>query len=202
MKALLAAYQEHKRALLFLFATWGVYFFILFGRIIKFKPDGLYAGHVNVWSDWSLHIAMAEIFAYKDPQYWFAYHPMYAGGKATYPFLANFISGMLMRAGFSLYFAFIVPSIICALLLILGMYVVFYLVLRSKKQAVFAISSFFLSSGLGVIKFLRAFSHNPQLDVLLHPNGDTFGEYSRLNEYQWAVVMSSSAYLCRSEHFC
>src|SRR3989344_5604138 len=94
--------KGHLGYLLFLILTLGSYFSIVFWKILNFKPDGLYAGHVNVWSDWSLHIAIANIFAFKSPQYWFSYHPLYAGGKFTYPFLADFISGMLMRLGISL----------------------------------------------------------------------------------------------------
>ena len=183
MKTLLTSYQAHKKALLLLFGTWGVFFFVLFIRIIEFKPDGLHAGHVNVWSDWSLHIGMASIFAYKDPQYWFAYHPMYAGGKLTYAFLTNFISGMLMRAGFSIYFAFIVPSIIYTLILLMGMYVLFYLILQSKKQVITAISCFFLSSGLGFIKFFRDILNGYEPQRLLYPNPAM--DYSRLEVYQW-----------------
>lgn len=184
MKVLLTTYREHKKALILLFATWGTYFLFLFIRTLEFKPDGLYANHVNVWSDWSLHIGMASIFAYKDPQYWFAYHPMYAQGKFTYGFLTNFISGMLMRAGFSIYFAFIIPSIIYILLLLLGMYTLFYVILKSKKQALTAISIFFLSSGLGFIRFLRDYLiHGYKLEQLLYPEPKL--DYSKLQVYEW-----------------
>ena len=74
-----------------------VFFKTLFPNILQFRSDGIYAGHVNVWSDWSLHIGMARIFATKDPSEWFAYHPMYADGKFTYGFLTNLISGLMMR---------------------------------------------------------------------------------------------------------
>jgi len=181
MKELLNLYREHQKALLLLFGIWGTYFLCLLTRIMQVKPDGIYVGYDHVWSDWPLHIGMASIFAYKDPQYWFAYHPMYAGGKFTYSFLTNFISGMLMRAGVPVNFAFIIPSIAYALLLLLGLYSLFYLLLQSQKQSLVAISTFLLSSGLGFIKFIRDFIHHPSLDLWLYPPQN----YSRLDTYNW-----------------
>ncbi|MEP0875536.1 hypothetical protein NDA00_06745 [Funiculus sociatus GB2-M2] len=180
MKSLLKIYQSHKKALLVLFATWALYFFLIFIRMIAYEPDGLYVGHKNVWGDWALHIGMVSIFAYKDPQYWFAYHPVYAGGKLTYPFLVNFISGMLVRVGFSMEMAFIIPSLIYVFFLLTGMYAVFYIVLKSKKQTLVAIFIFFLSAGLGFINFLRDFSNNPSLKMLLYPEQ----EYSNAIPYE------------------
>ncbi len=183
VKFIIKHYQKHKKSLIILFGTWGIYFLILFLRTLEIKPEGLYANHVNVWSDWSIHIGMANIFAYKNPQDWFAYHPMYADGKFTYGFLTNFISGMLMRLGCSLYVAFIVPSIIYTIFLLLGMYTLFYLVLKSQKQTLLAISIFFLSSGVGFIKFIRDLSHQYSLEKLLFP--DPGLDYTRQVEYQW-----------------
>jgi len=57
--------KDHRKPLVLLALTWGVYFIALFSRILEMKPDGIYGGHVNVWSDWSLHIGMVNIFAYK-----------------------------------------------------------------------------------------------------------------------------------------
>ena len=115
--------NEHKFPLLFLLITFGTYFILLFSRIITENKTGFYLGHEHVWSDWPLHIAITSTFAFKPMNTWFAYHPMYAGGKSTYPFLTDFISGMLMRIGFPLPLAIIIPSIIFSLLLIIGMYI-------------------------------------------------------------------------------
>lgn len=174
-------WNEHKKAILLLLGTWGVYFLALWPRMISMKPSGLYLGHPYVWSDWALHIGLASIFAYKSPQFWFSYHPIYAGGKLTYGFLTDFISGILMRIGISLPNAFIIPSIIFTILLIIGMYLFLYLLLRSKGKAILAISLFFLSSGLGFINFFRDLINNHNLSSFLYP----IEEYSREGAYQW-----------------
>ena len=145
------------------------------------RPEGLYVGHENVWSDWALHISMVNTFAFKNPQYWFSYHPLYAGGQMTYPFLTNFISGMLIRIGMPLPMSLILPSIIFFLALIMGMYFLWFLLLRSKFQAVIATSIFFLSSGPGFLTFLKQFIESP----MLNPVSYLVKEFSRLPEYGW-----------------
>ncbi len=171
--------RPHKRIFILLAATWGAYFTLLFSRMIALRLQGLVVANENVWSDWAIHIALANIFALKPASLWFAYHPLYAGGALTYPFLANLISAVLMRAGFSLPLAFILPSIVTAFGLLLGMYTLWYLLLRSSKQAYVALSLFLLSSGLGFISFLRALPGLSAQNILVP------AVYSKLDGYEW-----------------
>lgn len=175
--------KTHRIPLIILLFTWGSYFFILFTRTLEFEPEGLYTNHANVYGDWPLHIGMANIFAYKEPQDWFAYHPIYADGKFTYGFLTNLISGILMRLGFPLYFSFVVPSIIYIVLLLLGFYVLFNLILKSKKQSLVAISIFFLSSGLGFFRFIRDLLNGEPIRALFFP--DPALDYTQQAQYGW-----------------
>jgi hypothetical protein len=173
--------RPHRYALAFLLLTFGSFFTLLFSLVLKMQPDGLYAGHVHVWGDWALHISMAHIFAYKNPSDWFAYHPYFAGGKLTYAFLTNMISGLLIRFGWPIVAAFAVPSILYSLILIAGMYALFYVVLGSKKGSVVATSLFFLSSGPGFLRFIPDFLQAPSWQLLFYPMRD----YSRLENYEW-----------------
>lgn len=168
----------HRWPLTVVLGVWGVYFSSLFSRMIRLTPQGLFVGHENVWSDWALHIGIAHIFAYKAPSDWFAYHPMYAGGKFTYGFVMDAISGLLIRAGLSLPMAFIVPSICFALLLCVGLYALAFRLLRSRWQACAAVFLFFLSSGMGFIHFL---SDGVSLATLSNP----LLQYSRIDAYEW-----------------
>ncbi len=174
--------RRHRGPLLFLFVTFGFYFIYIFSQILQMRPTGLWGGHVHVWGDWSLHITMANIFAQKPPSEWFAYHPYFAGGKLTYAFFTNLISGLLMRLGFSLTAAFLLPSMLYGILLTFGLYAVFYLILRTKKAAVASVFIFFCSSGLGFLRFFSDWLNNPTLEHLLYPTKD----YTRLEQqYQW-----------------
>ncbi len=174
--------KSHLYYILFLILTLGTYFSILFSKILYFKDDGIYAGHVNVWSDWALHIAIANIFAFKSPRYWFAYHPLYAGGKFTYPFMADMLSGFLMRLGLPLRPAFILPSVLMVLVLLTGLYFLMYLLTRSKKLAVVAVMIFFLAGGLGFIDFLRDAWQNHSFSFL---PSNIMLDYGRHDNYQW-----------------
>lgn len=122
---------------------------------------------------------MANIFASKPPTEWFAYHPIFADGQLTYPFATNLISGLLMRAGVPLEPAFVVPSILYALLFLLGGYTFLYLLLKSRKQAVLGLSFFLLSAGWGVFKYLEQL----KTDGFVLPQG--WDAYTALTQYEW-----------------
>jgi len=174
--------RNHRGSLFFLMMTFGLYFVYIFSQMLQIRPDGLYAGHVHIWGDWSLHIAMVNIFALKPPGEWFAYHPYYAGGKLTYGFLTNLISGLLMRLGFSLPAAMLLPSMVFGIVLVIGLYVIFYQILKSQKAAVASVVVYFCSSGLGFLRFLSEWLSTPSLERLLYPTKD----YTRLEkQYQW-----------------
>lgn len=176
-----ASIKKHFYYLLFLVLTLGSYFSIVFYKILSLKPDGIYSGHEYVWSDWALHIAIANIFAFKSPEYWFSYHPLYASGKFTYPFFADFIPGMFMRMGASLKYSFFLPSVISILFLLVGLYFLFYILTNSKKASLVSVFIFFLSAGLGFVSFLKDFARDPSLSSFLYPLKD-FGRYE---VYQW-----------------
>ena len=174
--------KRHFYSILFLVSTFCVYFVYVFSHMLSMQKEGLWAGHVHVWGDWSLHLSMANIFAYKDPSEWFAYHPYYAGGKLTYGFLTNMISGLLVRFGVGYASAFTIPSIIYSILLVFGMYTVYYLLLRSQKAALASVTIFLCSSGLGFLRFLADWLQKPTLQHLLYPTKD----YTRIEPiYQW-----------------
>ncbi len=181
MKSIIQALHRHKLPLIILLLTWGLFFSVLFAQMLQEKADGLWAGHEHVWSDWALHISMANTFAYKSPSTWFDYHPLYADGKFTYPFLTNFISGMLMRAGMPLTLAFAVPSITFILLLLVGAYFFFFQIFKSRWLPIIAISIFLFSSGLGFIDFAKDFYASPSWELITYPPKD----YSRNEPYEW-----------------
>lgn len=176
-----AILRSHQRQLLIICFTFGAYFTNLFSHMLELKPNGLYAGHVHVWGDWSLHLAMASIFAYKQPAHWFINHPYFGGGKLTYGFLTNMISGLLIRAGWSIPSAFLLPSILFCFALLFGIYFVYCQVLKSKNLALTATSIFFLSSGPGFMRIFQTWWQHPSLEFLLFPTKD----FSRLEQYQW-----------------
>ncbi len=105
------------------FAIWGLYFGFLWPRMLFERSDGLYAGWRTLWADWSVHFAYANVFAYRRIEDWFSTNPVFAGAGFHYPFLADGLSGLLMRAGMDLIPAFVIPSLIASLALVALLFV-------------------------------------------------------------------------------
>lgn len=172
---------EHKKYLLIIISTAGVYFAIIFLNIISLKPSGFYAGHQNVWSDWALHITLTNTFANKPIGEWLLYHPYFSGGKLTYPSLTNMISGILMKLGLNITQAMIWPSILYVLILLIGIYFLFFQLLKSKNKAILGIFIFLTSAGPGFINFIKELNIHPTTNLLIFPPID----YTRIVKYQW-----------------
>lgn len=173
--------KDHRLYLSLILLSFGTYFILLFSHLFVYTPEGIFVNHVHVWGDWSLHIAMANIFAYKDPIDWFAYHPYFAGGKFTYGFLTNMISGLLFRFGVPFGLAFSIPSTIYSLFLLVGMYLTLFTITQNKKASFLAVTLFFLSSGPGFIPHVFTFFENPSFAAFFYPEYDI----SRIEKYQW-----------------
>jgi hypothetical protein len=171
------------------FATWGVFFLVLWPKMLYQNADGIWAGWINVWGDWAAHLSYASVFAYRPPADWFTSHPLFVGEKFTYPFLADAISGWLMRAGVNLIPAFIVPSIVLSLVLLYVMYKFYFMMLHSGKQAFVAITLNLLSGGLGFLWYLQDLAANPRLDTLVFPPR----EYTHMaeNKIEWITLITS-----------
>lgn len=86
-----------------------------------------------------------------------------------------------MKMGLPLVEAMIWPSIIFVLLLLVGMYFLFFKILNSRKKSVLAIYIFLTSAGPGFINFIKDFLTDPKLSMLSFPPID----YSRLTQYNW-----------------
>jgi hypothetical protein len=176
--------KEHKKYLIFLLCTFFLYLAVTFLRVLIWQPDGLYTSFDNAWGDWPLHIAMTNTFAYHEPSQWFLNHPAYAGAPLHYYFLSNFISGMLIRVGFSLYAAMVIPSLLYSFVIVFGLYLFLGQLLSSKKQAVLATSFFFLSSGPGFLSFLSDV-FKKGLSPILFP---LITDYGEAIEYDWLAA--------------
>ncbi len=177
------------RALVAIFASWGVYFCVLWSRMLFETSDGLYAGWRTVWADWSAHFAYANVFAYRPVGEWFSSHPVFAGASFDYPFLADALSGLLMRVGLDRIGAFLLPSVVATLLLLVVLFVFYEQLLRSPKLAFLACTLFFTNGGLGFLRFARDLARDLDLKLLLLPPR----EYTYLPDLdiQWINIVSS-----------
>lgn len=167
--------------LVVLLITWGGYLALVFSRMVVVNTDGLTFGHENVWSDWALHVGLARLFATRPSADWFFSHPIFVGAKLSYPFAADLISGLLLRGGVSLYWAFIGPSILTGGLLLVGLYRLLAVVTRRAWLPVGVISLYFLTSGLGGLAWISELTAHPTWSLLTYPPR----QYGRFDIYQW-----------------
>lgn len=150
-------------------STIGVYFGYIWPKMFFWTKEGIVAGWVNVWGDWAAHFSFANVFAYRNPVDWFSSHPLYLGRKFTYPFVTDFISGMLIRMNMDVVLSFILPSIVITAALLVILYVFYVKVLISPKQAYLAMLLFFMNGGLGFYYFFEDIKQKGIGSFLLFP---------------------------------
>ncbi len=92
-------------------ATW-----LVVDRIMLEGPTGIGTGFVNNLGDLPFHLQVVASFGWAGnlpPE-----DPTYAGAAFTYPFLADYLSGMLVMGGASLREALLLPSYVLGLALV------------------------------------------------------------------------------------
>jgi len=153
------------------------------------RSDGLYAGWRTVWADWAVHFSYANVFAYWPIGEWFSRNPVFATAGFSYPFLADAISGLLMRAGMELCWAFVLPSIVASLALVSLLFLFYALLMGSSRGAVLASTLFFTNGGAGFLLFAADLARQPSLSLLRFPPR----EYTYLPDHgiQWINIISS-----------
>ncbi len=155
--------------LLALLATWGVFFVWIWPRLFFQNETGLYAGSPIIWADWAMHLDYAGVFAFRSPSDWFGDNPFFLGAPFNYHFAADLLSGLLHRVGVEWVDAFVIPSILSSLGLLLALYLVYVTVLRSGGQTFTAVTLFFLNGGLGFLILLPELVRSGELETLFYP---------------------------------
>jgi hypothetical protein len=181
--------RDFARAFTANFAIWGLYFVYLWPRMLFVRGDGLYAGWRTLWADWSVHFAYANVFAYRGIGDWFSTSPVFSGAGFHYPFLADGLSGLLMRAGLDRVGAFVFPSVIASLALVALLFVFYAAMLRSPRMALLASALFFTNGGVGFLDFAVEMAQEPSLDTLLIPPREY--TWSPKQHIWWINIVSS-----------
>jgi hypothetical protein len=181
--------RERARCLALALATWGLYFCLVWPAMLVERDDGLYAGWRTIWADWAAHFAYANVFAYWPVGEWFSSHPLSATTAFDYPFLANAVTGLLMRAGFDRVPAFLVPSLLASLALVALLAAFYLLRLGRALPALVAMTLFFANGGLGFLRFAADLAADPSLQSLLVPPREY--TYLPAQHVEWINVVSS-----------
>ncbi len=145
-----------------------------------YKPDGLYAGYLNIWGDWAAHLSFTGSFAYAHnfpPE-----NPLDPGNHLGYPFMMDFFAANLVPLGSSLTSSLVLSSGLLGLAFPAVLYLAAARFAGSRAAAAIAVAVFLLGGGLGFIYLLGDIDKSG-LAVLAHlPREYTLG---RTLNYQW-----------------
>lgn len=183
--------NSYEGGLILVFVVWGTYFLNLWPRMLYWTEKGIASGWVGIWGDWAAHFSYASRFAYNPPYLWLGEHPLFSGSNFTYPFLADAISGLLIRTGLNEVASFILPSIITTFIMLIILYVFYLFFLKSGFKAFIAITLFFTAGGMGFLFFLWDFMQNPNLNTLSSPPQ----EYTHMSEHNIKYINHVTAIL-------
>jgi hypothetical protein len=142
--------------------AWTVHFL---HQAYVIKPDGLWAGYINIWGDWAAHLTFAGSFAYGHnfpPQY-----PIDPGNHLGYPFMVDFLAANLVPLGASLPSALVLTSGLLGLAFPAVLYLAAARFAGSRGAAAVAVFVFLLGGGLGFYYLIGDISHSG-IGVLTH----------------------------------
>lgn len=155
-----------------------LYFLWLIPHLFFDRAGALWAGFVNVWADWSTHLAYAHHFAFKPPSLWLTQNPLFVGESLHYPFLVNFLSSLFLRLGLPATFALGSVSLV-GLLGALWMAHRFFQNHTDRTGAALGVGLLFLGGSLGFTLFFKDLFTLPNPGAqLLFP----LKEYGHINE--------------------
>jgi hypothetical protein len=164
---------------------WGISYYLawvallvwLFSRVIQLGEDGMYTAPLNNYGDLPFHFSVITSFAFGEnipPD-----NPIFAGVKFTYPFLIDFLTAFLRRAGAEWPLAFFIENILLALALVGLIGLLSFQLTRHRLAARITPLLFFFNGGFGFINFFRDLSRADAgwVDFLSHlPRAYTMNE--------------------------
>lgn len=171
------------------FASWLLYFSWFWANSFQVNENGdVFANHINIWGDWAAHFTMGSSMAFR--QLWLAESPFLMGAKFSYPFAADFISGLLVKWQVPFLLAFIIPSWLGSLAIVAALFWLYKTWLGSEKLAILAALILLLGGGMGWWFWLADIKQAPNpIQAIVTPAH----EYTRLDKehIKWINVIDS-----------
>jgi hypothetical protein len=134
-------------------AAWTIYFSWFWTHAITRNSDGaIVAGHANLWGDWAAHFMMGSSMAYR--HLLLSKSPFLLDAPFRYPFVADLLSALLIRAGVPFFAAFLWPSFLLSIGSVLALYCFYRMILGSEEMAITSSLIFLFTGGLGFLFML------------------------------------------------
>jgi len=93
---------------------------LLWSSALTIRPDGLWAGHEYIWSDWPTHLGIVTHFAFGGnfpPE-----HPLFAGLPLSYHYLSDLTPAAFVLLGMDPLAVLPLHSFVFSILVVLGLY--------------------------------------------------------------------------------
>lgn len=135
--------------------SWGGFFVYLWSQMFRWGEKGIEAGWLFIWADWAAHLTYTNVFVHRPLSEWLIGHPLYVGQKFSYPFGTNLISALLIRGGWDVVSAFVIPSMIFTLWFLVILLIFYKQISRSVSRAYVGVTLFLAGGGLGFYTFFQ-----------------------------------------------
>jgi len=148
---------------------WILYFIWFWAHgVFSDQAGDFYIGNANMWGDWALHFMCGSAMAFRSLI--LKNSPLLYGVHFRYPFAADLISALLIRAGFPFWSSFTVPSFIFSIAAVFALFYFSREIIKDELAAVLGCFIFMLNGGTGIFRFFRevAASRTP-FHTLLYP---------------------------------
>jgi hypothetical protein len=166
-----------------------LYWAVFWSQSLWLDADGnLMAGHLNIWGDWAAHFTMGHYLSLRLWQW--QESPFLFGARFSYPFLTNWLSGLILSYGGSLWTAFVLPSFLFCVGGFMMLWIWFSRWLKSDGWTTLAAVLFLTSGGVGWWFFGADILQSAQpLSTLINPPH----EYTKLDVHhiRWMSVIES-----------
>jgi hypothetical protein len=176
-----------------LVARWA----LLWSSVLTLRPDGLWAGHEYIWSDWPTHLGIVTHFAFGGnfpPE-----HPLFAGLPLSYHYLSDLTPAAFVVLGMDPLAVLPLHSFVLSILAVLGIYAFARRLGGVRSIATLAVILFVFGAGLGWIATVARIDPSHDLfGTLANAPWDATAQtdlHIRFFNPYFAFLMSQRAYL-------
>jgi hypothetical protein len=174
-----------------------VRWFLLWSSALTLRPDGLWAGHEYIWSDWPTHLGIVTRFAFGGnfpPE-----NTLFAGLPLSYHYLSDLTPAAFVVLGMDPLTVLPFHSFVLSIIAVLGVYAFARRLGGVRSIATLAVILFVFGAGLGWVATLaRIDSSHDLLGTLANAPWDAQAQidlHIRFFNPYFAFLMSQRAYL-------
>ena len=159
-------------------------------------PDGWYAGHFYIWGDMPIHTGIIQALSLGGPIP--PENIYFSGTRLNYPFAMDFVSALLIKLGWTLDAALVIPGAVTSIAFVVALYCFSARVGGDARVGALSVLLVLLSGGAGFLFFLADVEESGKFwsTLLRLP-----GYYTRVDEHGINFVNIILAFLLPQRPF-